>query len=61
MIIDKIFVIQLEFIVMAILCLIDLIQALFDPVEFSEGIEEAYEMGTYMMFSWFLTEAEGEH
>jgi len=26
---------------MAILCLIDLIQALFDPVAFSEGIEEA--------------------
>jgi len=46
---------------MAILCLIDLIQALFDPVAFSEGIEEADEMRTYMMFSRFLTEAEGTH
>jgi len=37
---------------------IDLIQALFDPVRFSESEEEsAAEVYTYMMFTRFLTES----
>ena len=44
---------------MAILCSIDLIQALFDPVVFTQSTDQADEMRTYMMFTQFLTEAEG--
>ena len=39
----------------------DLIQALFDPVLFSEGTDEADETRTYMMFTQLLTEAEGTY
>lgn len=38
---------------------VDLIQGLFDPVLFSNGTDTADETRTYMMFTQFLTEAEG--
>ena len=37
----------------------DLIQDLFDPVIFRDGVGAEDETRTYMMFTEFLTESEG--